>query len=220
MKTFKTAKGTELQISNLRGKDYLEVKYRLLWFREEKPNWTIETNFTECSQEESTCRAVIKDETNRIIATGHKHETKKGFADFREKAETGAIGRALAHVGYGTQFAPELSEGDRIVDSPVEHYSPTNKEIHKMGESSYEPESRGTIEGSDLVDFDSFMGAADVSEYEIQVGKKYKGMRLKEVPKKELQNYADWLTNDAQQKQQSLSSKAREFIEKVNQYLQ
>jgi hypothetical protein len=30
------------------------------------------------------------------------------------------VGRALAMLGYGTQFAPELDEGDRIVDSPVE----------------------------------------------------------------------------------------------------
>ncbi|HTD18454.1 MAG TPA: hypothetical protein VK667_02885, partial [Ktedonobacteraceae bacterium] len=37
-----------------------------------------------------------------------------------EKAETGAIGRALAALGYGTQFAPELNEEHRIVDSPVE----------------------------------------------------------------------------------------------------
>lgn len=32
---------------------------------------------------------------------------------------TGAIGRALAALGYGTQFAPELNEEHRIVDAPV-----------------------------------------------------------------------------------------------------
>lgn len=31
---------------------------------------------------------------------------------------TGAIGRALAMCGYGTQFAPELEEGPRLADSP------------------------------------------------------------------------------------------------------
>jgi hypothetical protein len=35
------------------------------------------------------------------------------------KAETKAVGRALAMLGYGTQFAPEMDEGERIVDSPV-----------------------------------------------------------------------------------------------------
>ncbi len=42
------------------------------------------------------------------------------FSDYIEKAETGAIGRALAALGYGTQFAPEFNEEHRIVDSPVE----------------------------------------------------------------------------------------------------
>jgi hypothetical protein len=46
------------------------------------------------------------------LRAGDKMETRDDFADFVEKAETGAIGRALAMCGYGTQFAPELSEGD------------------------------------------------------------------------------------------------------------
>ena len=52
-------------------------------------------------------------------ATGTKSETAASFPDYIEKAETGAIGRALAGLGYGTQFAPELDEENRIVDSPV-----------------------------------------------------------------------------------------------------
>ena len=49
-----------------------------------------------------------------------KRETKKDFSDHTEKAETSAVGRALAMLGYGTQFAiSDLDEGDRIVDSPV-----------------------------------------------------------------------------------------------------
>lgn len=54
------------------------------------------------------------------MATGTKMETRGDFGDFVEKAETGAIGRALAMCGYGTQFAPELAEGARIVDAPVQ----------------------------------------------------------------------------------------------------
>ncbi len=53
-------------------------------------------------------------------ATGTKSEKAASFPDFIEKAETGAIGRALAALGYGTQFAPDLDEAHRIVDSPVD----------------------------------------------------------------------------------------------------
>jgi hypothetical protein len=54
-----------------------------------------------------------------VIATSHKHESAAGFGDYREKAETGAIGRALALCGYGTQFAPEFDEEERLADSPM-----------------------------------------------------------------------------------------------------
>jgi hypothetical protein len=68
---------------------------------------------------------VVKDTSGRIIATATKMETGSDFTDFVEKAETGSIGRALALCGYGTQFAPELSEGEleegraAFADSPL-----------------------------------------------------------------------------------------------------
>ncbi len=40
-RNFKTAKGTELPLLNLRGKQYLEVRFRLVWFREDHPNWSV-----------------------------------------------------------------------------------------------------------------------------------------------------------------------------------
>jgi hypothetical protein len=49
-----------------------------------------------------------------------KSETAVDFDDYIEKADTGATGRALAKIGYGTQFAPELDEQHRIVDAPVD----------------------------------------------------------------------------------------------------
>lgn len=55
-----------------------------------------------------------------LVGTGDKMETKADFKDFIEKAQTGAKGRALADIGYGTQFAPELDEAHRIVDAPVD----------------------------------------------------------------------------------------------------
>jgi len=105
----------------IQGRDYLEVKWRVVWFRTEHPDWTIETEPLEINTEKRYVifRAKVRDETGRLIATGTKVETKDGFADYLEKAETGAVGRALALCGYGTQFSPELEEGKRVVDSPT-----------------------------------------------------------------------------------------------------
>lgn len=89
--------------------------------RSEHPVWTIETQPVEINTEKKYVifRAMVKDESGRVIATATKAESRNGFTDYLEKAETGAVGRALALCGYGTQFAPELNEAHRIVDAAV-----------------------------------------------------------------------------------------------------
>jgi hypothetical protein len=103
------------------GKKYLPVAARLIWFREDHPDWGVETHAIEINHEKSFAvfHAKIVDADGKIVAEGTKFENKSGFADFIEKAETGSIGRALAIAGYGTQFAlDELDEGDRLADAP------------------------------------------------------------------------------------------------------
>jgi hypothetical protein len=105
----------------LRGKDYLEVKWRLVWFREEHPDWSICTYMNHHCDEYSVMQCQIKDSNGNKISSGYKREDKKHFQDHLEKAETGAVGRALAMLGYGTQFdGGELAEGDRLADAPVQ----------------------------------------------------------------------------------------------------
>src|SRR2546421_9416209 len=138
-----------LQLKSRDGvKDYLPVQWRLVWFRQECPQGTIETEELEYDTEKECSietfvwnsekrrsekvvktakgyaryRAVVTDGKGGR-ATGTKAECRANFEDYGEKAETGAIGRALAGLGYGTQFAPELDEEHRIVDSPVERGS-------------------------------------------------------------------------------------------------
>jgi hypothetical protein len=54
------------------------------------------------------------------LATGYGTETKAGFADYCERSETRALGRALVVMGFGTQFvADDLSKGERVCDAPV-----------------------------------------------------------------------------------------------------
>lgn len=118
MDSFKTPKGTELPFLKLQGKNYLQVMHRLVWFREDHPDWSIVTTIVHSDDKYSIVRAEIA-KGDLLLAVAHKREDAGHFKDHLEKAETGAIGRALALCGYGTQFAPELDEHDRIVDSPV-----------------------------------------------------------------------------------------------------
>lgn len=107
-------------ISRLKGKDYLEVKWRLVWFRDQYPHGEIRTSIAHIDTEKGIAvfKAEISDGEGGH-SEGHGSETAKDFGDYLEKAETKAIGRALAALGYGTQFAPEMEEGEHVVDSPV-----------------------------------------------------------------------------------------------------
>lgn len=124
MKTVSTPKGTTLPLMQLKGKDYLQVAHRLIWFNEVESNFAIDNQVINLTDEVATVRTTISifnKEGNLVKrATGTKTEHKKDFADFLEKSETGSLGRALAMLGYGTQFAiADLDEGERIVDSPM-----------------------------------------------------------------------------------------------------
>jgi hypothetical protein len=98
---------------------YLQVCHRLVWFREDHPTFSIQTELVDNNKDYCVSKAAILTEDNRIVAVAHKREDAKSFPDYMEKSETGAIGRALALFGYGTQFTEDLDEGSRIVDSPV-----------------------------------------------------------------------------------------------------
>ena len=101
--------------------DYLQVKHRLVWFREKYPHGHIGTEFLRLDWEQgiAICKCIVNDGEGGC-AHGTGTETRKGFEDFVEKAETRSIGRALAALWIGTQFVgEELSEGEHIVDAPV-----------------------------------------------------------------------------------------------------
>ncbi len=100
--------------------DYLPVAARIAWVRKDHPYWSIITKVEKWGDKAIVMKAIIKDSTGQIIATARKKETEIGFPDYIEKAETGAIGRALAMCGYGTLQAPEFDEQDRLADAPVE----------------------------------------------------------------------------------------------------
>lgn len=105
----------------LKGKDYLPVAWRLVWFREDHPDWCIDPAIIELDADHAVFRAAITDENGILKCAGHGSESKRDFGDYMEKAETKAVGRALAMLGYGTQFTDtEFDEGERIVDSPVD----------------------------------------------------------------------------------------------------
>lgn len=143
-----------IQIKSSKGasSDYLPVQYRLVWFREACPQgkiqvvelevdldreveaeawvWNAERRRSEKvvkhAKGYARYKAIVEDGKGGY-AEAIKSECAANFADYCEKADTGATGRALAKLGYGTQFADEeFAEGERIVDAPVERSTPSH----------------------------------------------------------------------------------------------
>jgi len=115
--------------------DYLEVKWRLVWFRERFPHGHITTAeiCVDLDRGYARFRCVVADGEGGQ-ATGYGTETAAGFADYIERAETRALGRALAALGIGTQFVgQDLTEGEHVADAPV---ASTNGSISEISETS------------------------------------------------------------------------------------
>lgn len=119
------------QLISLKGRDYLNVQSRLLWFIRDQRTliaaglatvpYMVQTELVELDREagwahfKTTARDVLGNES-----VMYGSESAKDFADYIEKASTKSLGRALLGLGYGTAFAPEMDEGARVVDAPVE----------------------------------------------------------------------------------------------------
>ena len=127
-------------LMNLSGKQYLQVKDRLRWLHAEHPHYHISTDIHQLTPEFCCVTASITILGDRLDvqtpyggivretlrqASGIGSETKADFRDYVEKAETKAIGRALAALGYGTQFCDDFATGERadgtpsLADAPV-----------------------------------------------------------------------------------------------------
>jgi len=116
--------------------DYLEVKWRLCWFRDRYPHGVITTDeiCVDLDRGYARYRCVVEDGQGGK-ATGFGTETAADFADYCERAETRAIGRALAALGIGTQFVgQDLTEGEHVADAPVRPPASSNGHADDRGE--------------------------------------------------------------------------------------
>ena len=107
---------------------YLDLKYRLLWFRLHCPDGKIDSEIVRVDDKSAvvSCKLYNRksDPSDQYVArsTAQRFLSQDKFGDrYLEIAETAAIGRVLAAAGYGTQFcgSGDMLSGD-VVDAPID----------------------------------------------------------------------------------------------------
>lgn len=117
---------------NIKGKQYVMVKDRVKAFRKNFPGWSIVTRIVEMDDEHVVMSAIIQDENERIMATGHAREGKNDTpinraGSFLEVCESSAIGRACGLLGIGIDDS--FGSADEVAHANVaqkqDDYDPT-----------------------------------------------------------------------------------------------
>lgn len=97
----------QFKTTNINGKEYVEVNERIKFFRldEQYKGYCLESELVHLTNDTVCVKAVIKDASDRIVATGIAYEEKGASrinsTSYVENCETSAWGRALANLGIG-----------------------------------------------------------------------------------------------------------------------
>lgn len=137
------------------GNQYLDVKWRIVWFRNEHPDASVQTDLlSPPGVSPAVVRATVTLE-NGVIATSFGQCGAEDWGDWLEKAETRSIGRALALLGYGTQFCDDFDEiiADAPTDAPQQRRNQRPDVDPETGE--IKPQKRSSATRATMTDPDA-----------------------------------------------------------------
>jgi len=102
-------------------KKILDTAPRIAWFRAEHPiesGWQLVSEPLTITDDYADFMARVISPEGLIVSTGHRRVWRAKWANFIEKAETQAKGRALEGAGYGCLYALtlEIDEGEDEAD--------------------------------------------------------------------------------------------------------
>jgi hypothetical protein len=99
----------QFKTTNIKGKAYVEVSQRILYFRTapEYRGWSMETELISYDDQSCIIRAVAKNPDGKIMAVGHAQEDRSSSminkTSYIENGESSAWGRCLANLGIGIE---------------------------------------------------------------------------------------------------------------------
>tara|TARA_R100000742_G_C4277432_1_gene99296 strand:+ start:709 stop:1254 length:546 start_codon:yes stop_codon:yes gene_type:complete len=132
----------KLKSIKIKGKDYVEVHERLKYFRTTYPKYSLTTEVIEKTESSILVMAIIKDDNDRVLATGLAEESKNSTfinkTSYVENAETSAWGRALGNLGIGLDTS--VASADEVVNAIANQNKPVKvaQETKKEGKWTLE----------------------------------------------------------------------------------
>ena len=124
-----------LSTMDIKGKAYVLVNERIKAFRMLYPNGTITTELLQDDGTRCIFRAVVRDDEDRCLGTGHAYEVESSNyinkTSYIENCETSAVGRALAMCGIG-------------IDTSVASYEEVDMAIRKQDQMQDRPQAKAT----------------------------------------------------------------------------
>lgn len=128
-------------LMKLQGRDYLPVNARIAWLNDQHTSFEITTMLnTDAGHVIATASVrILKDDGTLLKAATATKTAKEGSfkGGTHEKVETGAIGRALGLLGYGTLQTDDFDEEPEtmggIADSPVPARAAPPARTSKLG---------------------------------------------------------------------------------------
>lgn len=119
----------KLKTVNIKGKEYVEVNERLIYFRKTYPNFSLTSEVLEKTDTSILILASIINEDGRVIATGMAEEVKGSTfinkTSYVENCETSAWGRALGNFGIGIETS--VASAEEVQNAIVNQSKPTPK---------------------------------------------------------------------------------------------
>lgn len=139
---------------NIKGKEYVPVNERIIAFRKEHPDWSIQTSIYELKDNFVLMQTLVSDQEGKVKATAFAYEREDSSfinkTSFIENCETSAVGRALGFLGIG-------------VDTSIASY----EEVATAVRNQPKPSKERTISDKEVIILREYLEAAGKSEKEI-----------------------------------------------------
>ena len=128
----------DMKTISIHGKQYVEVKERIKYFREHFKDWSLTSEVIDLTEDRCVIKATISNEKGRVIASGIAYESKGSSyinkTSFIENCETSAWGRALANIGIGLDVA--IASADEVLNAKAQD-KPKKPKIEKLSDSKF-----------------------------------------------------------------------------------